>query len=216
MEEIWKDRASFDAWCAEFAEDLKVEVDDDGNNSAYERESDSGLVPAGREVVAVARGDLKPSRWPRLMLAVALALAGAVLAAALGHVCAQQLGLAGWASSGSAGGTAVVGQPDASGPQLRGAAEAAVGAHGAPAPRAQAKRDFAAHGGAGAAAASDEVRSGSAKTLEENSDRGDGAESMPENILESVTAEGSWDKEPAAASSVSDNGNVTVAAELYD
>lgn len=62
MEEIWKDRASFDAWCAKFAEDCKEDSDPDENNSNSGRESDAGLVPAGREVVATARGASPPSR----------------------------------------------------------------------------------------------------------------------------------------------------------
>jgi hypothetical protein len=217
MEEIWKDRDSFDAWCAEFAENCKEEADDDGNNSAYERESDAGLVPIGREVVATARGDSKPSRWPRLLLAVALVLlAGALLAAALGPVCAEQVGLAGWASSNTAG-DMVVGEQSALGsPRLRGAAEAAVGAAGARTPPARASRVAAAPEGAGSASALEEDVSDSAKTLEQTNTGGEELESRPDNFLSNVTPEGTWDKEPAALDSVSNDSNVTVAAKVYD
>jgi len=217
MEGIWKDRASFDAWCAEFAEDCKEKADDDGNSSAYERESDSGLVPTGREVVATARGDSRPSRWPRLLLAVALVLlAGAVLAAALGPVCAQEVRPAGSASSFTAGGVAVGEQSVPSSPQLRGAAEAAVGAAGVRTPPARTSRVAAAAEGAGSAAALEEDISDNAKTLEQTTARGQELESRPSNILSNATAEGSWDKEPAATDSVSNDSDVTVAANVYE
>lgn len=218
MEEIWKDRASFDAWCAEFAEDCKEEADDDGNNSAYERESDAGLVPIGREVVATARGDPKPSRWPRLLLAVALVLlAGALLAAAPCPVCAQQVGLAGWAGSSNTAGGMAVGEQSAPGsPQLRGAADTSAGAAGARTPPARASRVAAAPEGAGSAAALEEDVSDSAKTLEQTNTGGEELESVPGNILSHVTPEGIWDKEPVALDSVDNDSHVTVAAKVYD
>jgi len=215
MEDIWKDRASFDAWCAEFVQG--EEADDDGNNSAYERESDSGLVPAGREVIATARGDSKPPRWPRLLLAVALSLlAGAFLAAALGPVCAQQLGLAGRAGSSTAGGVAAGEQPAPGSPRLRGAAEAAVGAAGAGTPPARASRAAAAPGGGGSTAALEEYIGDSAKTLEQTNASGEEVESMPTNILSKDDVEGSLDKEPAATNSVSYDNDLVAIANVYD
>lgn len=218
MEEIWKDRASFDAWCAEFVEDCKEEADDDGNNSAYEKESDSGLVPTGREVAATDRGDSRPSRWPRLLLAVAVALlAGAVLAAALGPICAQEVRPAGSASSITAGDVAVEEQSVPSSSRLRGAAEAAVGPAGVRTPPARSSRVAAAPEGARSAAALEEEDiSDSAKTLEQTDARVEELESSPNNILSNATVEGSWDKEPTAMHSASHDSDVTVAANVYD
>jgi len=220
MDGIWKDRASFDAWCAEFAEDCKEEADEDGNNSAYERESDSGLVPTGREVAATARGEPRPSRWPRPLPAVALVLlaGGAALAAtALGPVCAPEAGLAGCAGSIAAGGVAVGEQSAPSGPRLRGDAESASGAADAVTPSSRASRVAAAPEGVGPAAALlEEDISDSAKTLEQTNAKGEELESSPSNILSNATAEGNWDKEPAATYSVSDDSDVTVAANLYN
>lgn len=137
-----------------------------------------------------------------MLFAVAFVLlAGAVLAAALG----------------TAGGVAVGEQSVPSSPRLRGVPEAAVGANDARTPSARASRVAAAPEGAGSAAAfKEEDISDSAKTLEQTNARAEELESMPSNILSNATAEGSWDKEPAATSSVSNDSVVTVVANVYE
>jgi hypothetical protein len=176
MEQIWKDRESFDAWCDKFAEDCKEETDDDGNNSGPERESDAELVRMGREVAATARQDPERSRawregalrarWPgRVPAVAAILLTGACLAALVGPAAGQEVGLAGQASGSTAGGKAASEQLASGVPQLRGTAGATVGAADAEALPAWAARGAALPEGVGSAAVSEEDVGESAKTL---------------------------------------------------
>lgn len=213
MEEICKDRASFDAWCAKFAQDCKEEADDDGNNSGSERESDAELVQMGREVARrdpepplARRAGALPARWPgRASAVAAVLLAGACLAALVGPASAQQAGPAGRAGGSTAGGRAAGEQPAPGSPQLRGSAEAAVGATGV-----------------GSAAVLEEGVGEGVKALarEQTSTSVDEVESLPDDTLGKVTAGGttigSLDKEPAAMDSVPKDSSAIAVASEYD
>lgn len=193
MEELWKDRESFDAWCDKFAKDCKEEADDGGNNSGSERESDAELVRMGREVAATARRDPERSRawreraprarWPGRAPAVAAALLmGACLAALAGPTAARK------ASGGTAGGKAASGRLASGVPQLRGSAEATVGAADAEILPARAARGAAPLEGVGSAAVSDVGESAKTLAREQTSASAEEVEPMPEEIVGSVTA----------------------------